>query len=149
MFSGALNVSRTINFRADHEQEKVVKRLKRAVIRKYGKLHRVWAEEIVEAIERYLPTLEASAHTQNPGKIGTFHRKMVLIYSQLPNGKSFHRNILEMAVERHAGADDRTKRKYLRGMEAWELVVPDPNMMRHYMRGPEREWVKNVLKEAS
>jgi hypothetical protein len=145
-------VSRVVSFRVEEEEEKVVNRLKKALLRKYGKLHGVFAPAMVDAVRQILPTLEASTHTQIiTKKFSVFHMRLAKIYRDLPpNGSLFKRDSIERAVEKHVGADSRTLSKYRQSLIAWDLVVPqgaaDWNRAScSFKRGLEPGWIAEAL----
>ncbi len=117
-------MSKPMGFRVDKEQEKIVKRFKNALIRKYGQLYGVWSSEIVKLMENYLEVSPGPrAHTKPPSRFTSFHRRLAKIYFELPNDVVFRDSVVDRLVERHAGGDDRTKRRYWNALEAWELLV--------------------------
>jgi len=136
-------VSKVVSFRIDKENEKIINSFKNALIRKYGKLHRVWGSEITRAVEQYLATLNAPAHTQIPAKTSAFHRRLAEIFTDLPNGEPFAFDFLYRVIEKHAGGDSRTLLKYRRSLEAWELIFRAGSGL--YRRGPMREWISALL----
>jgi hypothetical protein len=145
-------VSRVVSFRVEEEEERVVNRLKKALLRKHGKLHGVFAPAMVDAIRHVLPALEDSAHTQIlTKKFSIFHVRLAKIYQDLPcNGRLFKRASIERVIEKHVGADSRTLSKYRQSLIAWDLVVPqgaaDWNRAScSFKRGPEPEWIAEAL----
>lgn len=133
-------------FRVDDEQEKIVKRFRNALIRKYGKLQGVWSNEIVALMRIYLESPAGQhAHTNSPSKFTCFHHRLAAIYFKLPNGGIFGRDTVERLIEKYAGGDDRTVRRYFNTLKAWELVIPLGQ--KKYERGhlsEVNEWIKEA-----
>jgi len=136
-------VSKVVSFRIDRENEKIINSFKNALIRKYGKLHGVLGPEITRAVEQYLATLNAPAHTQIPAKTSAFHHRLAEIFTDLPNGEPFTFDFLHRVIEKHAGGDPRTLLKYRRSLEVWELISRIGGG--RYKRGPMREWISALL----
>jgi len=132
---------KVVGFRVSEEEEKVVERLKKALIRKFGKLHGVFSQAMVEAIKLYLAHEDfPHAHTK-PTRTSKFVRRMVRMYYDLPNGDPFSHDYLDKVIMKHAGGDPRTLRKYRMQLDAWDLIRPQGGS---WIRGPERDWLREV-----
>lgn len=132
-------MANTVGIRVDAEERKIWNRFKNATIRKYGKLHGAFSKEVMGAIKARLAVLEAEQHTPTPTNLSLFQRRLVAIFHDLPDDKSFDKVYLEMMIGKHAGGDQRTLTKYRRGLIIWEMIVRDGGSFR---RGQEREWIK-------
>lgn len=133
-------------FRVDKEQKKIVTRFKQALIRKYGQTYGVWSNEIVELMREYLESPRTKhTHTKPPRNFTCFHHRLAEIYSKLPNGGAFGRAVVERLIEKHAGGDDRTMRRYFNALKAWDLLTPLG--LKQYERGhltELNEWIQDV-----
>ncbi len=143
---------RQYSFRADEEQEKTVKRFKHALIRKYGKLHRVWSNEILGLMENFLKMGGGqSTHTETPTHFTASHHRLAKIYFALPNGGVFMRGVADMFIGRFAGHHEKTKKQYWNDLEAWGLIelveVHKDGRKTTYKRCPLtelNEWIREV-----
>lgn len=142
-------MTRPIGFRVDKEQEKIVNRFKQALNRKYGKLHGVWSNEIVGLMREYLESpATRRTHTNPPRNFTCFHRRLAEIYFKLPNGGIFKRDIVDRLIEKYAGGDDRTTRRYFNALVAWDLLTPLG--LRQYERGHLTElngWIREATEQ--
>jgi len=137
-------VSKSIAFRVDDEQEKIVNAFKKALIRKYGKIHGVFSTAIIDAIQKYMQLDPAFTHIKKPQKFTCFHRRMASIWNDLPgNGTSVGRNVVEMLIKKHAGHHPATIAQYWKELLAWEVIVPAGGFS--FRRGPDREWLREAL----
>lgn len=134
-------MTKTVGFRVDSEGEKIVESFKRALIRKYGKIHGAFSREIVALIETYL---ERASHTHVPVRYTRFHRTLAKIFFDLPNGGTFPASVIERLIEKDAGGHENTRRKYWRALEAWDLIVYlAPNK---FQRGDCPEWLMGAYR---
>ncbi len=117
-------MTKPVGFRVDEKQEKIVRRFRNAVIRKYGKLHGVFSNEIVGMMKKYLE-ITSSSHTptNTPSRFTRYHYRLAKIYFKLPNSGIFRNDTVDRLIEKYAGGDDRTKRKYWNALKAWELLI--------------------------
>lgn len=143
---GVFKMTKPIGFRVNKEQEKIVKRFRNALIRKYGQVYGVFSNEIVELMRNSLESPAGQhAHTKSPSKFTCFHHRLAAIYFKLPNGGVFGYNTVERLIEKYAGGDDRTMRRYFNALKAWELVIPLG--LKQYERGnlsEANEWIKEA-----
>lgn len=134
-------MTKTVGFKIDSEGEKIVKRFKHALIRRYGKIHGVFSREILGLLEGYL---QDGSHTHVPAKFTRFHRTLARIFFDLPNGAPFRASVIERLIEKDAGGHENTRRKYWRALEAWGLITYlAPNKFR---RGDCPEWLREAYR---
>lgn len=134
-------MTKTIGFKVDGEGEKIIKRFKHALIRRYGKIHGAFSREILGLIEGYL---QSAPHTQTPAEYTRFHRTLARIFFDLPNGATFPASVVERLIEKDAGGHANTRRKYWRALEAWSLLLYlGPN---RFKRGDCPEWLIDAYK---